>query len=159
MRELVIRRESIESRAARDLINELNAELSHRYPEEGANHFRLDATEVEAGRGAFLIARIEQAAIGCGAVRRIDQSTAEIKRMYVTPKYRGQRAGWALLERIEHVARELGVARLVLETGVRQPESLGLYAKYGFVRIPPFGEYMDSPLSVCMEKHLARRLK
>ena len=154
MRDLTIRRESIESRAALTLISELNAELAHRYPEPGANHFRLDPVEVEPGRGAFLIARVEQVPVACGAVRRNDPATAEIKRMYVLPKHRSKRIGWTLLERLEHIARELGVERLVLETGERQPESLSLYRKFGFAQIPLFGEYIDSPLSVCMEKHL-----
>ncbi len=154
MRKLIIRRESIESRAALELISELNMDLAHRYPEEGANHFRLDAAEVQPGRGAFLIARAEQLPVGCAALRRVDPATAEIKRMYVLPKYRGKRIGWALLERLEHIAHELAVERLVLETGDRQPESLALYGKYGFTRIPVFGEYVNSPLSVCMEKRL-----
>jgi GNAT superfamily N-acetyltransferase len=52
------------------------------------------------------------------------------------------------------VARELGVARIVLETGERQPEAIALYEHCGFVKIPRFGEYTDSPLSICMEKTL-----
>jgi putative acetyltransferase len=157
MRDLVIRRESIESRAALDLINELNTELAHRYPEEGANYFRLEPSEVEPGHGAFLIARVEQLPVGCGAVRRIEPDTAEIKRMYVLPKYRSQGVGLALLDRLEQAARDLQVTRLVLETGVRQPESLGLYAKCGFAQIPLFGEYCNSPLSICMEKRIGAR--
>lgn len=157
MRDLAVRRESIESRAAIDLINELNAELSHRYPEEGANYFRLSAAEVEPGRGAFFIARADNIPIGCGAVRLIDSATAEIKRMYVVPRHRSAGAGAALLARIEQAAVELGARRLVLETGVRQPEALGLYTKFGFAEIPAFGEYVNSPLTRCMAKAIGAR--
>jgi GNAT superfamily N-acetyltransferase len=155
MRQLTVRRESIESRDAHELIMALNAELSHRYPEPGANHFRLDAEEVLPGRGAFVIARTDQRMpVGCGAIRRMDAATAEIKRMYVIPKHRGMGAGRAILEKLEQVALELGVTRIVLETGERQPEAIALYEHGGFARIPLFGEYADSPISVCMEKVL-----
>jgi putative acetyltransferase len=155
MRLFTVRRESIESREAHELIMALNAELSHLYPEPGANHFRLDVQEVMPGRGAFLIARTEQrVAVGCGALRRVDSQTAEIKRMYVSPRHRGAGVGRAIVEKCEQVARELGVSRIVLETGERQPEALTLYAHCGFARIPAFGEYENSPLSICMEKVL-----
>lgn len=155
MRSLVIRRESIESHDASELIAALNAELSHRYPEPGANHFRLHAEEVVPGRGAFLIARVERIPVGCAAIRRMDAVTAEIKRMYVIPKHRGLGIGRELMQHLEHVALELGVQRIVLETGVRQPESLALYKRMGFEQIPLFGEYLGSSLSICMEKRVA----
>jgi putative acetyltransferase len=154
MRDLLIRRESIESRAALELIAELNAELSHRYPEEGANHFRLDVADVQPGRGAFLIARVDQQPVACGAVRRIDEQTGEMKRMYVLPKYRRAGVGGAMVVRLEEAARGLGVGRLVLETGVRQPDAIALYKRHGFTEVPLFGEYVNSPLSVCMAKEL-----
>jgi len=149
-----IRRENLLSPVANSLIQSLNAELSQRYPEEGANHFRLDPEEVAEGRGAFYVAYRDGQPVGCGAVRLLDASTAEIKRMYVMPAARGRGIGWALLDSLESDARRLGARLLVLETGERQAEALALYARAGFFRIPAFGEYMGSPLSVCMVKTL-----
>jgi putative acetyltransferase len=154
MTAVMVRREEIGSTLAYQLISELNAELSKRYPEEGANHFRLDADEVTPDRGAFLVASIEGEAVGCGAVRRLDDGVAEIKRMYVRPAARGRGTGAALLAALEAEARRLGVSRLVLETGDRQAEAIALYEHNGFVVTPRFGEYVDSPLSVCMAKDL-----
>jgi putative acetyltransferase len=151
---VTIRRVDILSPAARELIEALNAELSDRYPEEGANHFRLDPDEVADGRGAFLVASSSGKPVGCGAVRRIEQRTGEIKRMYVSPVERGRGIGRLLLEALEAEARALGIARLVLETGERQREAITLYRGAGFSRIDPFGEYVDSPLSLCMAKDL-----
>ena len=151
-----IRPEAITSAVAGELIAALNAELSTMYPEEGANHFRLDAGEVGAGRGAFLVGRVDGAPAGCGAVRRIDAETGEIKRMYVAPAFRGRGIGGRLLAALEAEARRLWIARVVLETGPRQLEALGLYRGAGYVVIPAFGEYVGSPLSVCMEKRLER---
>jgi GNAT superfamily N-acetyltransferase len=137
------------------MIAALNGELSSLYPEQGANHFRLDLEEVVEGRGVFLVAYSSGKPLGCGAIRRLDGNTAEIKRMYVEPSARGRGVGRVVLRALEAEARRLeGVDRIVLETGERQLEALGLYRSAGFVRIPAFGEYVGSPLSVCMEKRI-----
>lgn len=152
---LRICRENLESPVVQALIAALNAELTDLYPEDdSANHFRLDIHEVAPGRGVFLVAYDENTPIGCGAVRRIETGVAELKRMYVSPAMRGRGIGRALLTALETEARQLGATRLVLETGPRQPEAIGLYARAGFVRISAFGEYQDHPLSVFMGKDL-----
>jgi broad specificity phosphatase PhoE/GNAT superfamily N-acetyltransferase len=152
---VVIAAAAIDSPDCQILIAALDAELTERYPEAGANHFRLDPEEVSPGRGVFLLADIDGAPAGCGAVRQLNGAEAEIKRMYVAPHARGQGVGRALLTALEDEARRLGVARLVLETGERQPEALGLSKSAGFAAIPLFGEYVGSRLSVCMAKELA----
>lgn len=149
-----LRRADILSPFAQELIAALNAELIERYPEEGVNFFRLNPRDVESGRGGFYLAFVGGNAVGCGAVRRIDDTTAEIKRMYVAPAGRGYGIGRRMLTELEAEARRLGAQRLVLETGPRQPESLALYKNAGFLEIPLFGEYVSSPLSICMEKIL-----
>lgn len=149
-----IRREEITSSVAQEVIGALNAELEQRYPEDGANFFRLDADEVADGRGAFLVAYIDGRPVGCGAVRRNEPGVAEIKRMYILPEARGRGIGRLVLDELEAVARQLGVHRLVLETGPRQPEALALYRRAGFVEIPLFGEYVGAEFSVCMAKDL-----
>jgi GNAT superfamily N-acetyltransferase len=152
---VTLRPEPLDSPAAGRLIPALNAELSGRYPEAGANHFQLDPEEVGPGRGAFLVAYAGEEAVGCGAVRRLDAGTAEIKRMFVVPALRGQGIAGRVLAALEDEARALGVERLVLETGVRQPDAIALYRRFGFADIPAFGEYIGSALSVCMGKALA----
>ncbi|HEV8291876.1 MAG TPA: GNAT family N-acetyltransferase [Tepidisphaeraceae bacterium] len=152
--ELVIERAEILSPTARDLILALNAELSGRYPEQGACHFRLDAHEVAEGRGAFLVAYRAQKPIGCGAVRRIEEQTGELKRMYVCLEERCRGVGRAILDALEAEARKLKITRLLLETGIRNPEAIALYERAGFSHIPPFGEYIGSPISVCMSKEI-----
>ena len=136
------------------LILALNAELEGRYPELGANHFRLDAEDLSPGRGALFMAYLDGQPVGCGAVRRIGDGEAEVKRMYTVPQARGKGIGSAILSAIEREARKLGVGRIVLETGVRQPEALALYRRMGFLEIPLFGEYIGSATSVCMAKEL-----
>jgi len=146
----------LSSPEATRMIAALNAELTATFPEPGANHFSLSAAQVVAGDGAFLIAYLDDVAVGCGAVRRLDEATAELKRMYVDPSVRGQGIGRALVEALEREARLLGVTRIVLETGTRLAPAVKLYEAMGYARIPLFGEYLSSPdTSLCFGKSLA----
>jgi GNAT superfamily N-acetyltransferase len=149
-----IRREDLLSPISQQLILALNTELEGRYPEDGANFFRLDADEVSEGRGGFFVAYIGGKAVGCGAVRRLEPGLVEIKRMYVDPAVRGRRVGRTILDALEAESRKLGARRIVLETGPRQPEAIALYANAGFTEIPLYGEYIGSLFSVCMAKEL-----
>ena len=152
---LVVRREALESEAARTLIGALNAELSGTYPEPGATHFRLDGDDVGEGRGAFVVAYMDGVAVGCGAVRKMEGETAELKRMYVAPEARGKGIGRAVLEALEAEARRLGVKTLLLETGIRQAAATAMYRSAGYRDIPPYGEYVASAAtSICMAKDL-----
>jgi putative acetyltransferase len=151
---LVIRREELQSGVAGRLIEALNAELSAQYPEPGATHFMLDADEVAADKGAFLVGYLDGEPVACGAIRCTDAGVAEVKRMYVMPAVRGRGFSRAILTALEDSALRLGIRRLVLETGPRQLEALALYRRAGFVAIPRFGEYTHSELSLCMAKDL-----
>lgn len=152
-----VRREELHTPIAQQLILALNAELESRYPEEGANFFRLDPDEVVEGRGGFFVAYLAGEPVGCGAIRGVEPGVVEIKRMYVAPRARGQRVGRQILDTLTAEARRLGARRLLLETGPRQPEAIALYEHAGFTHIPHYGEYVHNPfpdLSVCMGKDL-----
>jgi putative acetyltransferase len=151
----MIRRGTLDSADAARLIAALNVELKTTFPEPGANHFSLAGEQVQAGNGAFLVAYLDNVAVGCGAVRRRDLVTAELKRMYVDPSFRGRGIGRALVEALEHEARLLGVSKVVLETGSRLARATKLYETMGYARIPLFGEYLASPnTSLCFGKSL-----
>jgi putative acetyltransferase len=154
---VAICRERLPSPLADRLIAGLNAELTAMYPEAGATHFRLDPEEVAPGLGAFVMAFAGDAPVGCGAMRRIEPETGELKRMYVVPSARGTGIGRALVDALEREARHIGIRRLVLETGIRQIAALALYERTGFQRVPLYGEYRVSPdTSICMGKDLVR---
>jgi putative acetyltransferase len=151
-----IRRTTLDSPDAARLIAALNAELTMAFPEPGATHFSLSDAQVVAGEGAFVVAWLDEVAVGCGAVRRLDEATAEIKRMYVDPSVRGRGVGRTLVEALEREARLVGVTRIVLETGTRLASAIRLYEAMGYARIPLFGEYLSSPgTSLCFGKSLA----
>ena len=153
-----VRRATLSSPDAARLIAALNSELTATFPEPGATHFSLSDAHVAPGDGAFVIAYLDDLAVGCGAVRRLDETTAELKRMYVDPSVRGQGVGRSLLEALEHEARLLGVAKVVLETGTRLAPAIKMYEAAGYVRIPLFGEYLSSPdTSICFAKSLTEQ--
>ncbi len=74
--------------------------------------------------------------------------------MYVDPDHRGRGIGRAVLASLEAAARQLGVRRLVLETGVYQLAAISLYRRAGFTQVQCWGEYASSPTSMCYEKNL-----
>jgi putative acetyltransferase len=137
---------------ARELIAELDDYLNRLYAAD--RNYLLDIEALCAPEIAFFVARCDDEIVACGALRRLDDACAELKRMYVRPRFRGQGLGRAMLLALESHARSLGIERLVLETGVDQPEALALYERHHYVRCPPYGEYRDEPTSVFFEKRL-----
>jgi putative acetyltransferase len=131
-----------------------DAYMAALYPAE-SNHM-LDVPSLQRPEVTFVVARDRGRAVGCGAVVKSGESWAEIKRMFVAPEARGQKLGLRLLQKLESIASDAGVTLLRLETGVKQPEALALYRSAGFVEIGPFGHYQPDPLSLFMEKSVAR---
>jgi GNAT superfamily N-acetyltransferase len=149
---ITIAAEPFDSTDARKLITALDAHLASRYAPEQRFGPNLRPEHLAPGLGTFVIARSEGTAVGCGALRLLDETTAELKRMYVEPKVRGRGVGKQILEHLETAAETLGARRLVLETGTYQTEAIALYRRAGFTAIDCFGEYASSPTSVCFEK-------
>lgn len=134
------------------LIAELDAYQQRLYPPESCH--ALDLAGLTRPEVVFAVARDEAGqAIGCGAVV-LGAEFGELKRMFVSPRGRGQGTGRRLLVLLEAEASARGCALLMLETGPYQPEALALYAACGFLRRGPFGGYADDPLSVFMQKAL-----
>jgi putative acetyltransferase len=134
------------------LLHASDAYMASLYPAE-SNHM-LDVASLRQPQVAFLVARVDGKALGCGAVVDSGEGWAEVKRMFVSPAARGLNIGRQLLDEIEAIAARRGARVLRLEMGGAQPEALGLYRSAGFVEIGPFGAYAPDPLSIFMEKHL-----
>lgn len=89
-------------------------------------------------RGAMLIARVEGRPAGCVALRPLDATTAELKRLYVRPEFRGRHIGEALTTAIADAARARAFVRLRLDTLPSMTSARALYARLGFTEIPPY---------------------
>lgn len=92
----------------------------------------------------------------CVAVKLLSDGRqyAEVKRLFVLAEHRGKGLAKLLMRHVESYVTNVGVFVVRLETGVKQPEALGLYESLGYSLRPPFGVYGTDPLSVFMEKRL-----
>jgi len=149
-----IRRENYEAFASQALVAALNSELLDRYEGFDGSGGEQVAADFEPPGGAFVVGWDGEEPVACGGVIRYDETTAEIRRMYVAPPARGRGLSRAVLEALENEARQLGYEFVRLETGDRQPEAIKLYASSGFEPIPRYGPFADDPRSVCFEKRL-----
>jgi GNAT superfamily N-acetyltransferase len=123
------------------LLAAMEAEIEALYSDRtGSMHIdsAAPAAEMSPPAGAFVLIRVAGQPVACGGVKRLDADTGEIKRMYVVPQFRGQGLSRVLLGALEEHARELGYARVRLDTGDRQPAAAALYDDAGYRRIPDY---------------------
>lgn len=140
----------------RRLVAELNAYLIPLTPREF--QFQLTVEQMAEPSVTLFVARADDGSpVGMGALKDHGDRLGEVKRMYTLPAVRGQRVGRQILERIERLAREKGISRLVLETG----EAAGfepayrVYERGGFTACGAVLDYPDSGHSRFYEKKLA----
>lgn len=144
---------------ARRLIAELQQEYVVRYGSEDVTP--VEPAEFAPPRGTFVLGYLDGVPVACGGWRAQNASDpefrdgdAEIKRMYVVASARGRGLSRLVLAELERRARLAGRLRLVLETGVRQPEAIGLYLASGYAETARFGVYRDTSSSRCFAKTL-----
>jgi GNAT superfamily N-acetyltransferase len=108
--------------------------------------------ELRPPNGACVVGHLDGTAVTVGVVKRFDEDAAEIKRMYVAPEGRSRGIARALLQALEAAARDLGYARVRLDTGAGQPHAKALYLSAGYTEIP---DYNGNPFaSFWAEKEL-----
>lgn len=153
-----VERVAIDHPDAQSLVREVQQLYVERYgsPDESP----VEAESFLEPEGAFFVGYLAGLPVATGAWRRCQvafgeaRRVVEVKRMYVAPS--AQRRGLArlLLAHLEGTAARAGADAVVLETGVRQPEAIALYASSGYGAIPGYGHYRGSPLSRCFGKLL-----
>ncbi len=105
---------------------------------DGEDMPKAGATELTPPDGAFLVGWRDGEALCCGGVKRLDERTCEIKRMFVVPQARGQGVARALLTALEDRARALGYVIARLDTGPRQAHAERFYRRSGYAPIANF---------------------
>jgi GNAT superfamily N-acetyltransferase len=139
------------SPAAVHLIDALSETLAKITGDSGKSSF--DPNDVRGSRARFVVARTSTGTpVGCGAFRPLDESTAEVKRMYAVPGLSG--VGSAVLSHLENEAKLLGYSQLWLETRIVNQRAVAFYERKGYSRIPNFGKYVGKLEAVCFAKNL-----
>jgi GNAT superfamily N-acetyltransferase len=138
------------------VVRALEAELQQDYIERygGVDESPVDPAQFTPPHGVFLVGFASAEPVASGGFRRHDDEAAEIKRMYVVEDRRGVGYARRLLAELERRAAEAGYVRVILETGLRQPEAVALYESSGYTPIPGFGFYAGQPLSRSFGKQL-----
>ncbi|MBK8848148.1 MAG: GNAT family N-acetyltransferase [Bacteroidetes bacterium] len=135
-----------------ELVKALDIELAIR---DGADHeFFAQFNKIDH-LNHVVVAYWESKPAGCGAFKPYQDGVAEIKRMFVYPDFRNKGIASAVLNNLSIWSKECGFKKLILETGINQPEAIQLYQKNDFVRTANYGQYIGVALSLCFEKNLS----
>ena len=146
-----IRRVTSENPDFIKLVQSLDGDLNSRYNKGQAEYDQYNKIEfIETVVTAYM----NTDAVGCGCFKKYDNETVEIKRMFVKQEMRGKGIAKKILSELELWGIQLGFKFAILETGIGQPEAIGLYEKVGYKRIPNYDQYAGMPNSVCMKKEL-----
>lgn len=101
-----------------------------------------------------VVAYLDQVPVGCGAIKEYNESTMEVKRMFVNPKIRRMGIAKNIVHELEAWARELEYSTCILETAKSMTPAVGLYQDCGFEVFPNYGQYKNLESSVCFKKEL-----
>lgn len=146
-----IRTASSDSPEVTLLSDELHKELEQIYDEGVIESFKEENEQMLI---FYVVYNESEIAVGCGALKHFDESTAEIKRMYVKKEFRGKGISKKILSGLEEHAKLMNYKRLILETGLKQPEAMSLYHKSGYKPLKCYGRHADDPDSRCFEKKI-----
>lgn len=135
------------------LCAQLDAHLTSESSEEIMRDVYNQFNQRDHIRDVF-IAYLDGAPVGCAAYKAHGKHTAEVKRVFVQPVHRGKHIADALMDALEHHARQAGYRTLILETGRTLAAAHALYTKRGYAVIPNYDPYIGLPDSMCMQKEL-----
>lgn len=138
---------------ARELVAAMVDEVGRLYEPGLPLGSSASPSELSPPGGGFVVLSEGGRAVAGGGVKRLDERTCEIKRMFVAPGERGRGVGRALLAALEDLARDLGYAVARLDTGVEQPRARRMYERAGYASVP---DYNGNPYAAYWgEKRLA----
>lgn len=124
--------------AAREATDRYFAELDERFP----GGFDPGGPDPHQPGAVYVVATSDGAPVAYGGVRPLDRHTAEIKRMWVHPDWRGAGLGSRMLRHLEELAARHGHGRIVLDTNNTLEEAIAMYERAGYERIE---RYNDNP--------------
>lgn len=129
MDEIIVISVNAASHAAIRLMDELSAELEAKYGDDGRSSFTT--SQIDPDIVVYAVAYLKSEPIGCGALRRVDGETAEIKRMFAKSSRLG--IGTKILCFLEDEAAKCGFQRLILSTRKTNIGALKFYRQNGYI--------------------------
>ncbi|WP_026887035.1 GNAT family N-acetyltransferase [Clostridium beijerinckii] len=133
------------------LMDELSKELEHITGDSGKNSFNKE--DVCVPRSLFVVAYNDNGeAIGCGGIRCINKSVAEVKRMFAKVKTMG--VGGEILSYLELQAKKMDYSAIWLETRLINDQAVNFYKKRGYHQIQNYGKYNGNLKAICFEKKI-----
>ncbi|MEZ5344576.1 MAG: GNAT family N-acetyltransferase [Pyrinomonadaceae bacterium] len=152
MNDIKLKRTNSDDADFQELVSLLDNELRVR---DGDEHsFYAQFNKLDSIKHAVVVFA-DSGAVGCGAIKRFDEFTVEIKRMYVREAFRGMGIAVSILNELEKWASEIDFEFAILETGYNQPEAIRLYQKTGYLVTENYGQYEGVENSVCMKKKIS----
>ena len=134
-----------------NLVKELDAYL--KITDEDEHEFYNQFNNLDLLK-EVVVTYVSGTALGCGAIKKFDNTVFELKRMFVLKENRGTGVAQKLLYELESWAKELGHTKCVLETGIRQIRAEAFYKKCTYKVTPNYGQYSGMENSICFEKEI-----
>lgn len=148
---MIIKRTTSNDPDFKILVAELDKDLTSRYEERQAVYDQYNKVpDLET----VVVVYNDHVPVGCGAFKAFDETSVEIKRMFVAVDQRGKGIASAILKELETWAIESGYTTAVLETGTKQHEAIALYKKLGYTITENYGQYIGMDTSICMKRSL-----
>lgn len=94
--------------------------------------------------GLFLVVLDNNKLIGTGAIKKLEESTAELKRIWLLEEYHGQKIGYQVVTLLLNFARAHSYEKVRLQTGEKQKRAIRFYINLGFYEIPSYRESLDN---------------
>jgi len=148
---IVIKRTDSSNPDFRKLIAELDKDL---WKMNYLNQGEYDKHNIIEALPTVVIAYDNETAAGCGCFKKFDDTSAEVKRMYVAPASRGRGISRMILNELEKWAKEENYSETILETGTAQTEAIGLYKSSGYSITENYGPYIGLQDSICFRRSL-----
>lgn len=148
---MTIKRTDSSNKDFQNLVKLLDVDLAIR---NGEDHGFYDQfNKIDMIKNCIVI-YVDEIPAACGAFKKFNEETVEIKRMYTNPDFRKKGLATTIVKELEIWAKELDYTKAVLESSREQNEALSVYEKSGYTRIPNYGQYIGIDKSVCYEKVL-----
>ena len=138
----VFRPAAVDEPAVQELLDEYFAMRAETFEGGAYRTFRPDPATFTPPAGVFLLVEDELGPVGCGGVRMLEPTRAEVKHLYLRERARGRGWGRELLAELEARAMGLGARVVVLDTNATLEAAQGLYRSSGYADVEA---YNDNP--------------